>query len=622
MKIGRNAPCPCGSGKKYKRCCLQLDRANRGRASDLPLRQVAAQARIWQADILPFPARFEDDPGARPATVLVTADGLVLFNDILACPSAEVEDIASELHRGIFEAAASVGAYPSAIEVREDEVAAALARRISDGGSPIPVRAAPLPGVDEAMVALNQAMGAPATPITATQPGLWAGWGHPEEWIASVFRAGAAFYRARPWRHFDNFPPVVAKTPAGDTWYLSIMGSGEMEYGLAFYSDPDDLDRMLDQDVGGFEGRILSLTFDSGHKLPRPMRKEINRAGWEVASAEAYPHLLAIGTPAGGLRRADADDVVAVLAAVAAWTEAIDRDRRILSEGPWPAPETGVELEVEGFEIYEESDLPAITLEIGGPAGPGARPEGAVEKRWRQRTGPSPIDSEWLERFTAELEREGLSGKTVSAHVANVESFLEYLTNWASVPVAAVHELDLRSFLFDWYPRKSGASKTEAGRLPASLRRFFAVLDRQDGIACPWAQRLLKDKKSFMARWEASPDGFWWDEAVADWRHDHFAELDRLVLSPSIQLPGVLTWGTTQGFTEARLDDELRRHWLLWRDEFIRSGLDQSDEVRTALEQRAADWLTTPHAALAGKTPVEAIEAERSEARRRHESRR
>ena len=22
VKIGRNAPCPCGSGKKYKKCCL------------------------------------------------------------------------------------------------------------------------------------------------------------------------------------------------------------------------------------------------------------------------------------------------------------------------------------------------------------------------------------------------------------------------------------------------------------------------------------------------------------------------------------------------------------------------------------------------------------------------
>ena len=25
MKIGRNAPCPCGSGKKYKKCCLRKE---------------------------------------------------------------------------------------------------------------------------------------------------------------------------------------------------------------------------------------------------------------------------------------------------------------------------------------------------------------------------------------------------------------------------------------------------------------------------------------------------------------------------------------------------------------------------------------------------------------------
>ncbi|RCV63967.1 hypothetical protein C5S53_11155 [Methanophagales archaeon] len=24
-KIGRNDPCPCGSGKKYKKCCLRKD---------------------------------------------------------------------------------------------------------------------------------------------------------------------------------------------------------------------------------------------------------------------------------------------------------------------------------------------------------------------------------------------------------------------------------------------------------------------------------------------------------------------------------------------------------------------------------------------------------------------
>lgn len=26
-KTGRNDPCPCGSGKKYKRCCLEKDEA-------------------------------------------------------------------------------------------------------------------------------------------------------------------------------------------------------------------------------------------------------------------------------------------------------------------------------------------------------------------------------------------------------------------------------------------------------------------------------------------------------------------------------------------------------------------------------------------------------------------
>jgi hypothetical protein len=32
-RVGRNDPCPCGSGKKYKNCCLQKDRAQRIRES-------------------------------------------------------------------------------------------------------------------------------------------------------------------------------------------------------------------------------------------------------------------------------------------------------------------------------------------------------------------------------------------------------------------------------------------------------------------------------------------------------------------------------------------------------------------------------------------------------------
>ena len=37
-KVGRNAPCPCGSGKKYKRCCgsIEASPAPRTRAPEAP----------------------------------------------------------------------------------------------------------------------------------------------------------------------------------------------------------------------------------------------------------------------------------------------------------------------------------------------------------------------------------------------------------------------------------------------------------------------------------------------------------------------------------------------------------------------------------------------------------
>lgn len=33
-KVGRNQPCPCGSGKKYKQCCLSSDEAAEAAAHD------------------------------------------------------------------------------------------------------------------------------------------------------------------------------------------------------------------------------------------------------------------------------------------------------------------------------------------------------------------------------------------------------------------------------------------------------------------------------------------------------------------------------------------------------------------------------------------------------------
>jgi len=60
-KIGRNDPCPCGSGKKYKRCCLpQHEAAAAERAA-----AAAAQA---VAQLAPPAFTWEDDDGLDEAS--------------------------------------------------------------------------------------------------------------------------------------------------------------------------------------------------------------------------------------------------------------------------------------------------------------------------------------------------------------------------------------------------------------------------------------------------------------------------------------------------------------------------------------------------------------------------
>jgi len=39
-KIGRNAPCPCGSGLKYKKCCLDKEDKHKNPSRQIDLRHL------------------------------------------------------------------------------------------------------------------------------------------------------------------------------------------------------------------------------------------------------------------------------------------------------------------------------------------------------------------------------------------------------------------------------------------------------------------------------------------------------------------------------------------------------------------------------------------------------
>src|ERR1017187_7891504 len=49
--IGRNEPCPCGSGKKYKKCCLERDEAQARQSRPAPLPAVPENS--FTTELLP-----------------------------------------------------------------------------------------------------------------------------------------------------------------------------------------------------------------------------------------------------------------------------------------------------------------------------------------------------------------------------------------------------------------------------------------------------------------------------------------------------------------------------------------------------------------------------------------
>jgi len=67
-KTGRNDPCPCGSGKKYKRCCLDKDQAAEDATLAAKRTELAALQAQHRARIRDFQAAMHEAEGLDEAS--------------------------------------------------------------------------------------------------------------------------------------------------------------------------------------------------------------------------------------------------------------------------------------------------------------------------------------------------------------------------------------------------------------------------------------------------------------------------------------------------------------------------------------------------------------------------
>jgi len=622
----RNDPCPCGSGRKYKRCCWPKDRASSSLrlqpGSGAPAASVGpadapAPSAAWEVDLVPVPITFASEADARPAALLVVCDGFVLHHDIVASAPAEAAAVAALLAEAIRATAERVGAPPQVL-VRLPAVAAAL-RNAALPGAP-QVSAAPLRELDPAAADLiSHLSGAPKDrPIGMSRPETWKGWGLGGALIADLFRAAAAFHRAKPWRSLENEDVLRLAAPSGTVWTACVLGAGGEQFGLVLYADPRDFQRLTRvreprKGLRAMRSAVLALTFDRREDLPPRGRKEILAAGWEVAAPDAYPVLVALNTPGGGVTAAQGADLLVGLRAVPAFVEQsrTELQRRSGRQIRWRDPGTGADITLPRHA--ERAGLPPRpeVLNAAGPTGPGAAPEAAFDRH--DTEGLLRHAEPLLDAFAAALVASGLSARVAQRHTANAALLVDFLAGDECIPLHAMTEYDLRVFLHDWCLRKVLDSATEMRALPVSLKRFFAFVAERERVVFPWAAEILADRAKFEARLQSVPGQFFFDASVREWQAEVTTDLSDREFLPDGFMGDGGAWGETMGAVEAGLYRELQRRWLVWRDEVIASGVVEPVDVRKALLRRQRTWEARPHKLCGGATAVAAVRRERKE---------
>ncbi len=470
---------------------------------------------------------------------------------------------------------------------------------------------------------LVQAMGGFDEPMPAVSlPHTWTAWQLPEATIARLFEAAATFHEARPWIYLRDEDLLRIEVTKGGIWTASVLGNAGHEFGLALYEDPDDLHLVLASQGTGeimnaMRSAVISLTFDARSDLPKPMQREVARAGWRVAGPQAYPLLWVLNTPGGGVTSALMSELAGTLQAIARFATACDGilsdPRRETGAVDWHDAETGTVVHYSG---RSEEAAPSLwhvpsSLAPGLPEGPNAHAHAALDPRddFDELTDSEEIA---VAQFAQCLGESGAPANGLLTDVENARLFVLAMTQFQAIPLAAVTEHDLRVFLYDWFPRKAMSARTPAMRMRGSLRRFFDFLAARNGITYPWAKPLLRDKGSFEERWDSFPGGFFWDEEVRNWQAGVYADLHARAMLPADGLADAGEWGEAMGPEEARLHALLQREWLIWRDDVIRAGTTDAHEVRAALVIRQREWELSERADLDGRSVSGVVLNERS----------
>ena len=416
MRPGRNDPCTCGSGRKYKNCCLRVEATAQPHASSSRsraaagltpgVREAAARERIWQAEALPLLIHFEEPASSRPVAVLIVAGELVLHCDMHSRVAAGPEPVATTLERAIVAAATEIGNYPEDVHVRHADVAAVLAPLLE--ARQVEVRCVdPLPDLEDAARSLMDTVAGACIWPPACRCDNWSAWDLPRPLVGQLFAAAAGYFRSAPWRGLANLQAPRARLPSRREWTVCVLGNAGQQFGIALYSSAEDVFEHVpaapdDDPFAGIRGRIITVSFERVSDTSAAAVREARLARWEIAAPAAFPMLMTVNTPGGGIEADDIRDLVLLMRAIPPFVvthePALQRELRTgkaCQPIDWLHEETGVWLHYagEGALIDDGQDgaddgpaagfglqFDELMNEVLAELGPGAEPDAILHE--------------------------------------------------------------------------------------------------------------------------------------------------------------------------------------------------------------------------------------------------
>jgi hypothetical protein len=609
MKISRNDPCPCGSGKKYKACCMARDEA-RAHARSLigeeafdkaegTMMGLMREAKVWSADIAPAIGSVREAPDAALTVVLVCAGEFVAHAGVIPRRPAGVAERAQEVAAAVEAAIRIVGATPEQVNVPHVDLAQALALQLAGRG--IDVVCAGSEELSDAMDATLAHMDPSPADGRMAIASTWRETGASADELADFHEAAAAFYAAAPWDEMD-VPETLLLEFAGEKspWAASLMGSGGQSFGLVLHSSPEALRELwtsFDPSSAflNMDGFTLTVDFDRKGELTRTMQREISAARWPIAGARAYPRLFSMNLPGrwigpGEVRRA---------------TQAL-RAVTLLARGGDPLAETGVRVTPFDPEADDDSrldwfDAPedAVTICAEGP-GVEPRPHFAMWDSAEELEARIAAEEARVAGFAEWLREQGVPEEEAKIDFDNADAW-RWSVGGVGFPGAAT-ELDLRLFLYDLYVRKTDPTPEAVRALPRSMRRMVRWLEEREGVRYPFAAGVLDELERIAARAREMDEPL--EDTLRILSYDVYDDVDIRAMLPSSD-----GWPDLMNIDVARLRHELQRRWLLWYDELVRSGMTDLVELEDVLLARQREWETTPHPRVGDRTPAQVLAA-------------